>query len=238
MGKILITDAQYGVCFDQVTVRYGSYTAIDDLSLVLIQPRIAIFGDNGSGKTTFARCATGVQDRATISSRGKGISIHGIPLTRFNTNVIWKHINMVFQIPDQQIIMPTVQEELRFGLQNTRLSDDVIKAKMEYALDTLGVLPTQACHTLSAGQKRMLTLLSIVLMEPRTIILDEPTTYLDNPSKRIMLDFIYSLPQQVIFITHDVDLVRSYDRAVYFESGRVACDGTCEEAIHMYKKTW
>lgn len=222
--------------FKRVFVEVNGFAILKDISVALQEKRVAIIGNNGSGKSTFARCATGVQ---TITKKEKILSeivIHGQPLTRLKQ--VWKHINMTFQIPDQQIIMPSVEEELMVGIKHCDFDDHKVQEKLNYALNILQIKGSQPCHSLSAGQKRMLSLLSILLIEPHTIIIDEPTTFLDIPTKTYIMDFLSQLEEQLIIITHDLHLIESFERVLCFHKGEIIHDGNYRDTVKLYKTLW
>lgn len=228
------------VAFEHIFVVQNNYCILHDISISLTESRVAIIGNNGSGKSTFARCACGVQaynNDPKLPNTTCNISIHGTPLSKLKKEV-WKHINTTFQIPDQQIIMPTVKEELMLGLHHSNFDTHTIKTKIDYALDMLQVKSDQSCHSLSAGQKRLLCLLSVLLIEPRTLILDEPTTFLDMPTKNKIMKFINQLPIQLILITHDLFLIEKFPRVVCFDKGKIFADGTYSNTIQAYKNLW
>lgn len=219
------------IVFSSVSVTLGDTQALSDVSLALEEKRVAIIGSNGSGKSTLARaaCAAVPLQSGSIRAYGEDVFAHG---------ALWRDVTMTFQIPDRQILMPSVREELLFGLINCGVEKNAAEEKAREAARTLGVALEHPCHSLSEGKKRMLCLLSIVLMEPRTVILDEPTTFLDYPTQRDFMDYVAALPQQVIFITQNLDEAQKFDRAVCLDRGRVAFDGGGKEAVRRYKALW
>ena len=237
MNKLTSLNQEYCINFKQVSVRARDTTILNNINCIITEPRVAIIGNNGSGKSSFARCATGVSSIYDICKVSGTVTIHGLPLAKHRKQ-LWKSINMTFQIPDQQILMPSVEEELLLGLKYSDFDKVCIQEKIDYALSILQVPKAQSCHSLSAGQKRLLCLLSIVLIEPHTIILDEPTTFLDLPTRLQFMDIVATLSQQVIIITHDLFLIEKFDRALCFHKGEIHYDGKVSETIAAYKALW
>ena len=133
----------------------------------------------------------------------------------------------VFQNPEHQIVMPTVEEDLAFGLQNMNLPKAEIAARVGGMLAAHGLTDRRnaAAHLLSGGEQKLLTLLSVLVMEPRYVIFDEPLNSLDRAARRRLSALMDGLEQTVITITHDLDLIAGYDRAILIHDGRLAADG-------------
>jgi biotin transport system ATP-binding protein len=209
---------------------FGEHAVLGGITLSLGERRIAILGANGSGKTTLARMLNGLivpqQGEVTVdglSTRKKGARVRGL-------------VGYVFQSPEHQIVMPTVEEDLAFGLQNMNLPKPEIEARVEAMLDAHGLadLRNAPAHLLSGGQQKLLTLLSVLIMEPQYVIFDEPLNSLDLVARRRFSRMMNALPQTVITITHDFDLIADYDRAILFDQGLVAADGPPDHVVSRY----
>ncbi len=200
------------------------------VSLTLVERRIAIIGGNGSGKTTLARMLNGL----VIPKRGE-VYVDGLS-ARKDGAAVRRLVGYVFQNPEHQIVMPTVEEDLAFGPKNMNLPKAEIAARVDAMLAAHGLAERRnaAAHLLSGGEQKLLTLLSVLIMEPRYIIFDEPMNSLDLAARRRSSRLMDALPQTVITITHDFDLVADYDRAILIHEGQVAADGAPGDVIRRY----
>jgi biotin transport system ATP-binding protein len=145
-------------------------------------------------------------------------------------------IGMIFQNPDHQIIFPTVIEEMKFGL--TQMGFDKLEADrraMAY-LKTFGKADwrDRAISTLSQGQKKLLCLMAILAMEPKVIILDEPLAALDIPTQRQLTEILQSLPQTLVYITHDTAPIQDYDVAIWLDQGKIVETGSPETLLPKF----
>ncbi|MCW5721028.1 MAG: ATP-binding cassette domain-containing protein [Devosia sp.] len=213
-----------------VTQIFGERTVLSDVSVSLDERRIAIVGSNGSGKSTFARLLNGL----LLPSRGE-VLVDGMSTAK-DSKAVRRRVGFVFQNPDNQIVFPLVEEDLAFGLKNLKLPAEEVRARVEAALVQYGLaeLRTHPAHLLSGGQKQMLALASVLVMAPEIIVFDEPTTALDHRNKRMIADFIRGLKQRAIVVSHDLDLLRDFDRVLAFEAGRIVLDGAPETVLPRY----
>ena len=187
---------------------------------------VALLGPNGSGKTTFLLHLIGLL-------RGEGeIIVCGRPVRRENLDFVRRKVGVLFQDADEQLFMPTVLEDVAFGPLNQGLPP---QEAQRVALETLAQVGMQgaagrAPYHLSAGEKRRVALAGVLAMGPEILVLDEPTTFLDPPSQRHLLDVLRALPQSKLLATHDAAFARALAaRAVFFEGGRVVDSGPVDE---------
>lgn len=230
-GQITINN-DTAIRLENVSVTFDNRTVLHDLNLSLDEKRIAIIGANGSGKSTFVRLLNGL-----VLPTAGNVIVNGFD-TRKEGKALRRKVGFVFQNPDNQIIMPTVEEDLAFGMKNLKLDAKEMEQRIETTLqryDLLG-LRKQAAHFLSGGQKQLLAICGILVMEPDTIILDEPTTQLDLRNKRKIIEIISNLPQRIIMTSHDLPLLEDFERALVFNEGQVVCDTSPSEAIIFYEK--
>lgn len=230
-GQITISN-DTAIRLENVSVTFDNRTVLYNLNLSLDEKRIAIIGANGSGKSTFVRLLNGL-----VLPTAGNVIVNGFD-TRKEGKALRRKVGFVFQNPDNQIIMPTVEEDLAFGMKNLKLDAKEIEQRIETTLqryDLLG-LRKQAAHFLSGGQKQLLAICGILVMEPDTIILDEPTTQLDLRNKRKIIEIISNLPQRIIMTSHDLALLEDFERVLVFNEGRVVCDASPSEAIIFYEK--
>ncbi len=210
--------------------RFAEAPVLADIDLVLTERRIAVIGANGSGKSTFARLLNGL----IVPSEGT-VRIDGLD-TRTDAKAVRRRVGFVFQNPDHQIVLPTVEEDLAFGLRNLKLPAPEIAARIDAALDRYGLAPlrNRSAHLLSGGEKQLLAIASVVIMEPRYIVFDEPTTLLDLRNARCIRRIIEGLPQTAVVVSHDFSLIEGFERVVVFDRGRVVADGAPDAAIGRY----
>lgn len=192
---------------------------LSDLTLTLTEARIGIVGRNGSGKTSLLRLIAGL----VSPSRGV-VRVDGIDPAR-DRKAMLARLGILFQNPDHQILMPTVTEELAFGLRQMGQSDAETVARAALSAEGRAHWADQPVSTLSHGQKQWLCLMSVLLMNPATILLDEPFAALDLPTEARLTRRLAALPQRLITISHAPAAVASCDRVIWLEGGRVRADG-------------
>jgi biotin transport system ATP-binding protein len=215
-----------------VTHSYGSRTVLDGVDVRLSEQRIAVIGANGSGKSTFARLlnALVLPDVGTVRLDGLDTSGHA--------RTIRRRVGFCFTDPDAQIVMPTVAEDVAFGLRRFKLSKVETGARVAAALEQAGLAghADHPAHLLSGGQKQLLALTSVLVTGPDLLVLDEPTTLLDLRNTRRVAETLAGLEQQVVLVTHDLDLVESFDRVLVFDEARLVADAAPEEAVAHYRR--
>jgi biotin transport system ATP-binding protein len=216
--------------FRDVTHRFGERTVLRDIDLSITERRVAVIGGNGSGKSTLARLFNAL----LVPSAGR-VLIDGLD-TRSDAKAIRRKVGFVFQNPDAQIVMPLVEEDVAFGLKNLRLPKAEIARKIDDILARYGLLHLrhQHTHTLSGGEKQLLALSSVLVMEPEYVVFDEPTTLLDLRNKRMMIRVIENLPQTAIVISHDLEMLDGFNRVLVLHEGRMVADGPPGSTIRRY----
>jgi len=147
-------------------------------------------------------------------------------------------IGVLFQDSDDQLFMPTVEEDIAFGPLNMGLAPEQVRRRVEHCLGLVGMeqAASRAPYHLSAGEKRRVALAGVLAMDPEIIVLDEPATFLDPPSRAQLVAILSSLPQAKLIVTHDVDLARALaSRAVFFEKGTIAGAADVESVIERFQ---
>ncbi len=194
---------------------------LSGLDLALTEARIGIVGRNGSGKTTLLRLMAGL-----IAPTTGRVRVDGLDPAR-NRRALLTRLGILFQNPDHQILFPTVAEELAFGLRQMGLPASEAAARVAALLAAEGRShwANAATHLLSGGQRHYLCLLSILLMAPGTILLDEPFAGLDLPTQARLQRRLAALPQRLITISHDPAAMADCDRVIWLEGGRLRADG-------------
>ncbi|HOF05530.1 MAG TPA: ATP-binding cassette domain-containing protein [Syntrophales bacterium] len=188
---------------------------------------VAIIGPNGCGKTTLIKHLNAL----LLPSRGE-ICVDGL-----NTRDVTRHrelrcrVGMVFQNPDHQVVGMSVEEDVAFGLENLAVPPREIAARIGASLARVGLagFEQRAPFTLSGGEKRLVSLAGVLVMNPRWLVLDEPTAYLDPSGRRRVLAMIAALHREgmgIIHVTHDLGEVADAERVLVMERGAVVRDGT------------
>ena len=213
-----------------VCVEAGGNKILDNLNLKLAEKRIAIIGANGSGKSTFVRLLNGLR----LPTSGE-VLVDSLDSRKYGKDIRRK-VGFVFQNPDNQIVMPVVEEDLAFGLKNIGVEKAEISRRIDYVLDrfNLQAARLQSVQSLSGGQRQLVALCGVIVMEPEVIVFDEPTTQLDLSNKRKMTETIFGLSQQVIVVSHDLDMLENFDRAIVIDHGKVVYDDIPEKSISYY----
>lgn len=213
---------------EQTTAR----TVLRDVSVRLTEQRVGVIGANGSGKSTFARLLNGLVLPTAGSVRVDGLS------TADDGREVRRRVGFCFTDPDAQIVMPTVAEDVAFGLRRRKLPRAEVEARVAQALAAYGLdgHADHPAHLLSGGQKQLLALASVLVTEPDLLVMDEPTTLLDLRNARHIADVVGTLPQQVVLVTHHLELLEGFDRVLVFDEGRLVCDDAAEPAVELYRK--
>lgn len=225
-----MADPSSGIEIASASVRLGDRSVLTGLSLHLTEHRIGVLGRNGSGKTTLLRLIAGL-----IAPQSGTVRVEGFD-PFIDRRAALSGIGILFQNPDHQILFPTVEEELAFGLAQQGLPqpDALARANAALAAEARAHWAKAPVTSLSQGQRHYLCLLSILLMAPRTILLDEPLAGLDLPTQARLARRFASLPQRLVTITHDPASVSDCDRVVWLDDGRVAADGLPGEVIPLF----
>ncbi len=221
MSKLLLHDVSYSI---------NGKVLLDQISLSVDEHRIGIVGRNGSGKSTLARVLAGL----LIPSHGTA-KIDGIDMAQERRHAISK-VGILFQNPDHQIIFPTVVEEMSFGLRQLghTKSDAVDIVADTLALfekaDWLNVPNVQ----LSQGQRQLVCLMSVLVMKPDVIILDEPFSGLDIPTTRQLNRYLSVLDQTLVHVSHDPQIISGYDRVIWLDAGKLMHQGTPDDVLPAF----
>lgn len=220
---------------EHITHTYGegpiARTVLHDITVSLAEARIGVIGHNGSGKSTFVRMLNGL----ILPTKGRMV-VDGMDTAK-DAKKIRAKTGFLFTDPDNQIIMPTVAEDVAFGLRKSGLSKDDVNAKVQELLDRFSLAGHREhpAHLLSGGQKQLLALASVLITEPSLIIMDEPTTLLDLRNAAIIGDIINTLDQTVVLATHHLHLLDRFDRVLVFHHGQLVADDRPEAAVAHYR---
>ncbi|PZM09166.1 energy-coupling factor ABC transporter ATP-binding protein [Rhizobium tubonense] len=218
--------------FEEAGLSFGKRIALQPLSLTLSERRIGVIGLNGSGKTTFARLINGLAKPTT----GR-VTVDGLD-TSVDTDSVLGKVGFIFQSPQNQIILPVVRDDIAFGLKSRRLGKNAIDAAVDAVLDRFDVrhLADRRAHELSGGELQMAALCSVLVTGPDILILDEPTNQLDLKNRARVQSTIGRLDENVIVISHDLELVEDFERVLLFDQGCLVADGLPPEVIARYRE--
>ncbi len=218
--------------FENVSVQFDQRRVLENIDLALGEKRIGIIGANGSGKSTLVRLLNGLQ----TATSGR-VLVDDLDPAKDGRKVR-RHVGFVFQNPDNQIVYPVVEEDLAFGLKALKLPRDEINHRIDEILARYDLLDfkTHPSHLLSGGQKQLLAISGVLVMAPRYVVFDEPTTLLDLRNRNRVERAIADLDQTVITVSHDLDLIADYDRVLVIENGRIAVDDRPAVAIARYRE--
>lgn len=222
---------------DRVTVRFptheGDVCVLEETSLDLTDQRIALIGPNGSGKSTIARLLNGLVEPTTGT-----VSVDGLDVVKEGKQVRRK-VGFVFTDPAAQLVMPTAAEDVALSLRRTHAGKAERRRAAEQVLADFGLagLGDRSVHGLSGGQRQLLALAGVLVTEPDVLVADEPTTLLDLGNARRVGDLLLGLPQQLVLVTHDLELAARCDRALLIRDGRVERDGAASEVVEHYRVT-
>jgi biotin transport system ATP-binding protein len=208
----------------------GEREILAPTTLTLTERRVAVIGANGSGKSTLARLVNGL----VRASSGR-VTVDGRDVAREGA-AVRRTVGFCFTDPAAQLVMPTCVEDIELSLRRT------VKDRDERRQRALAVLAANgledhahdSVHSLSGGQRQLLALAGVLALEPSVVVADEPTTLLDRANTRRVADALLGLSQQLVLVTHDLDLAARCDRVVVVDAARVVADGPPEASIDHY----
>ena len=215
--------------FSSFTVAFDETVVLNDINLTLSEQRIGVIGQNGGGKSTLTRLINGLGEPTAGTVTGINPNEQG--------KKVREKVGFVFSDAENQIVMPNVRDDIAFSLRRFKLSKDERNARVDAALERFGLLEfaERSPHTLSGGQKQLLALAAVLVIDPVLIIADEPTTLLDLRNRdRIKREFA-QLDQQLIVVTHDLEFLTDFDRVICIDDHKVAADGAPQEVIDFYR---
>ncbi len=206
----------------------------EDLNLTVEEGSfVAILGTNGCGKSTLAKHFNSI----LLPTGGKAW-VCGIDTSdEMRTMMVRRNVGMVFQNPDNQIVANVVEEDVAFGPENLGIASPEIRHRVDKALKQVGMYEYRehAPHLLSGGQKQRIAIAGVIAMEPKCIVLDEPTAMLDPRGRREVIETVSQLNREkgitVVLITHHMDEAAKAGRVVVLHKGKVAADGTPGEVF-------
>ena len=208
----------------------GEREILAPTTLTLTERRVGIIGANGSGKSTLARLLNGL----VRPSSGR-VTVEGHDVVREGA-AVRRLVGFCFTDPAAQLVMPTCVEDIELSLRRTVKGAG---ARREHALAILAANDLaehahDSVHSLSGGQRQLLALAGVLALEPVIVVADEPTTFLDLANTRRVRDTLFDLDQQLVIITHDLDLAARCDRVLVVDDAHVVADGGAADSIARY----
>jgi biotin transport system ATP-binding protein len=219
------------LCVEAVRLRRGITTVFDGLNLRLDEPRIGLIGDNGAGKTSLFRLLCGLDAPEAGRVLLDGTELHEARARRPG------QVGLMFQNPDDQIIFPTVEEELALGLRPAGVPrrEAMERARTLLAARGLADWAQRAVAGLSQGQRPQGGWRALKMAAPRVVLLDEPSASVARPGQARLARDIAAAGQQVLVSTHVLDHVRGFGRVLWLERGQVRGDGPGQEVCAAYE---
>lgn len=211
--------------FDDVHYRYpNGYEALKGISFRITHgEKVALLGLNGAGKSTVLLQTNGL----LLPTSGK-VNIGGIPVVKKTLKLVRQSVGMVFQNPDDQLFMPTLEDDVAFGPRNMGLPEEEVERRVAYALELVGAqdLRHRAPYEMSGGQRRIAALATVLSMEPSILVLDEPTAALDSAARRKVIDLLHTFTHTILIATHDMDMAAELcPRSILLSEGKIVAEG-------------
>lgn len=202
-----------------VHLRRGERLVFNGLSLAIQTHRTGLVGLNGTGKTSLLRLLMGLEEPEQGLLQNE------------------KPVGLVFQSPNQQILFPTVMEELCFGqLERGKEPKQVeVKAKALASAHGAEHLLKRSTHECSEGEKQLVCILAVLMDEPQVLLFDEPFASLDARTTRAMMAVIKTLPQQVVMASHNLDLLHDFDELIWMDGGQVKMQGSVKQVREAFE---
>lgn len=218
--------------FEDVHLSHGSRSVLRGVTAELTERRVGIIGENGSGKSSLVRTI----NHLVAPSRGR-VLIDGVEVAS-DPRAARRQVGFLFSDASAQIVMPTVREDLDFSLRGRVKDAGDRAARVAAAMEQHGLADhaDHPCHLLSSGQQQQLALAAVLLTDPSIIVADEPTTLLDLRNLRAAQRRFAALPQQLILVTHHLELLAGFDRVLMIDDGVIAADGPPESVIGRYRE--
>ncbi|MEW6226659.1 MAG: ABC transporter ATP-binding protein [Bacillota bacterium] len=219
-----LTEAQVAIEIKGLNCSYPDGTqALKEVDCTIYRGEcVGIIGPNGAGKSTLLLHLNGV-----LQGNGE-VKVFGIPVDRRSLPLIRQKVGLVFQDPDDQLFMPTVFDDVAFGPMSMGLTKDEVLERVAWALACVGMagFEQRSGHHLSFGEKKRVSIATVLAMNPEVLVLDEPTSNLDPRARRRLISFLRSLSLTKVIATHDIGLVTELcQRCLILDGGRVVACG-------------
>ena len=212
----------------------ASKPSIEDLTIGVSPGEFVVLtGPSGCGKTTICRCLNGLIPNFYSGDFTGDLIVDGMSVKDHTTAELAPHVGMVFQNPENQLFSLSVERDVAFGPENLGLAREETRKRVDWALDVTGIsnLKDKPPYELSGGQQQRAAIAAVLAMQPKVMILDEPTSFLDPKSALEILEVISDLNKKlgitIILVEHRLDIVSKHaNRVIVMDSGRIVLDGT------------
>lgn len=220
---------------DQLSVRYNDGNqVINQLDMQIADGEtVGVIGANGAGKSTLLMSLVGI----LLPSEGS-IEIDGLLLDKKRLRELREKVGVIFQNPDDQLFMHNVYDDIAFGLRNYGLEEEIIHQRITGIMEELGVekLQHMNSHKLSGGEKRIIAIATILVMEPSVVLFDEPSSFLDPKTRRRLIVLLRGLKVTKLIATHDLDMALELcDRIIVLKEGKIYAQGRAKEILTNQK---
>lgn len=218
---------------DGLTFKYpDGHRALDCISFrIQAGEKVALIGPNGAGKSTLLMHLNGV----LRSTSGK-ITVNGVPLSDATLGQIRAWVGLVFQNPDDQLFSPKVYQDVAFGPLHMGLPEAEVRVRVARALQAVGLsaYAERTSYHLSGGEKKRVAIATVLSMDPKVLVMDEPSSGLDPRTRRSLIELLASFEEQTMFIsTHDMRLAQTLcSRAIILDGGQIVADGPAESLLN------
>jgi len=212
----------------------ASKPSIEDISIGVAPGEFVVLtGPSGCGKTTICRCLNGLIPNFYSGDFAGELIVDGMNVKQHTTAELAPHVGMVFQNPENQLFSLSVERDVAFGPENLGLRREETRKRVDWALDVTGISPLKdkPPYELSGGQQQRAAIAAVLAMQPKVMILDEPTSFLDPKSALEILEVISDLNKKlgitIILVEHRLDIVSKHaNRVIVMDNGRIVLDGT------------
>ncbi len=214
--------------FSNVKFTYpNGYKALNGISFRAVHgEKVAIIGSNGAGKSTLLLLTNGL----LLPTEGE-VNVGDIPVTKKTLKNVRRTVGMVFQNPDDQLFMPTVEEDVAFGPLNMDLPREEVERRIDDALAQVSCieLSKRSPMNLSGGQRRRVAIATVLAMRPDILVMDEPTANLDWHGRRNIVEIVRKFSHTCLIATHDIGLIREVcSRCIVIDAGEIVADGATD----------
>ena len=215
--------------FDNVHYTYSNgYEALKGVSFRIGHgEKVALVGANGAGKSTLVLHTNGL----LLPTQGD-VNVGDIPVCKKTFPIVRQTVGLVFQNPDDQLFMPTVEDDVAFGPVNMKLPPQEIERRVIQSLEDVGAsaLRKRASYQLSGGQKRSIAIATVLSMEPNILVMDEPSSNLDPKARRQLINLVRSFTHTCLIATHDLEMVWELcERTIVMKDGMILADGSTQD---------
>jgi energy-coupling factor transporter ATP-binding protein EcfA2 len=229
------------VSVDNLSFRYldSEKWALDGINFQIQEGEVVVLaGQSGCGKSTLLRCINGLIPHMYPGEYKGSITVDGEEVARTPMRALAQKVGLLFQNPENQIFMFSVERDIAFGLENLGVPRAKMRRRVDEVMELLGIVPLalRAPHELSDGQKQRVALAGVLAMRPRLIILDEPTSLLDPQTASELVSLVHSLNKEAgltfVIVEHRLELLAPIaDRIIVMDKGRKVLEGTALEVL-------